>query len=125
MRYIKIGYFLLEFLKPNVVFEMSFLEFVNMQHFIQKQKYYKLRTKNALLGLWVGTLKNDCHICDQRPPICLNAKFRAKLEFLNWEPNWRAILKNYCPFCNPRTRICLIPKFYAETKILKFGIKNI
>ena len=33
-----IGYFGLEFLKTNVVFEISILDFVNMQYFIQKQK---------------------------------------------------------------------------------------
>ena len=30
------------------------------------------------LGLWTGKLKNCCHICNQRPPICLIVKFCAK-----------------------------------------------
>ena len=43
-----IGYFGLEFQKPNVLFKISILEFVNMQPFIQKQKSFKLGTKNTL-----------------------------------------------------------------------------
>ena len=44
-----IGYLRLEFQKTNVEFEISILEFVNMQSFIQKQKTSKLGTKNTLL----------------------------------------------------------------------------
>ena len=44
-----IGYFRLEFQKSNVEFQISILEFVNMQSFIQKQKKIKLGTKNTLL----------------------------------------------------------------------------
>ena len=44
-----IGYFGLEFQKTNVEFEMSILEFVNMQSFIQKQTIFKLGAKNTLL----------------------------------------------------------------------------
>ena len=36
------------FKKTNVVFEISILECVNMQNFIQKQKIFKLGTKNTL-----------------------------------------------------------------------------
>ena len=86
-----------------------------MQRFIQKQKNFKLETKNilsnfdqysricetrkfhpkqknklwtknVLLGLWAGMFKKCCHICNQRPPICLLAKSCAKLESLNLEP---------------------------------------
>ena len=38
---------------------------------------------------WVFGLEysKTSHICNQRPPICLIAKFRAKIrEFLNLEP---------------------------------------
>ena len=31
------------------------------------------------LGHWAGMLKNYCHICNQRPPVYLMAKFRAKI----------------------------------------------
>ena len=43
------GYFGLEFENTNVEFEISLLEFVNKQSFIQKQKLFKLGTKNTLL----------------------------------------------------------------------------
>ena len=35
-------------------------------------------------GLWAGMLKNQCHICNKRPPIYLS--FVQKLQFLNLEP---------------------------------------
>ena len=38
------------------------------------------------LGHWAGMLKNYCHICNQRPPVYLMAKFRAKIRILNLEP---------------------------------------
>ena len=44
-----IGYFGQEFQKTNLEFKISILEFVNMQSFIQKQKKFKLGTKNTLL----------------------------------------------------------------------------
>ena len=44
-----IGYLALEFQKTNVKFEISILEFVNMQNFIQNQKNFKLGTKDTLL----------------------------------------------------------------------------
>ena len=43
-----IGYFGLEFQKANAVFEVSIIEFVNIQYFIQKQKKIKLVTKIRL-----------------------------------------------------------------------------
>ena len=92
-----------------------------MQSFIQNQKKKKvLRTEIALLGLWAGIFKNDCHICDQRPPISLIAKFHGCLICVFW----RATLEIYCHFCNHHPIIGLIAKFGAETKILKFRTKN-
>ena len=44
-----IGYFGQEFQKTNLEFKISILEFVKMQSFIQKQKNFKLGTKNTLL----------------------------------------------------------------------------
>ena len=44
-----IGYFGLEFQKTNVEFQISILEFVKMQSFIQKQESFKLGTRNTLL----------------------------------------------------------------------------
>ena len=51
-----IGYFELEFQKANVEFEISILEFINMQSFIQKQKNFKLGTKNTLLRYFWATI---------------------------------------------------------------------
>ena len=47
-----------------------------------KKSNNKLSTKNAPLGLWVGMFRNHCHICNQRPPIYLTEKFRAKIRIL-------------------------------------------
>ena len=44
-----IVYFELEFQKTNVEFEITIVEFVNMQSFIQKQQIFKLGPKNTLL----------------------------------------------------------------------------
>ena len=50
-----IRYFGLEFQKTNVVFEVNILEFVSMQRFVQKQKNFKLGTKNTLFRyFWVA-----------------------------------------------------------------------
>ena len=98
---------------------------------MQNKNRNKLRTKSALLGLWAGMLKNYRHICNQRPPICLIAKFRVKIRILKHGTKnafcvfWRAILKNYCPFRNQHPQIRLIPKFGAKTKILKFSARNV
>ena len=47
-----IGYFGLEFQKTDVIFEISTLEFVNMQRFIQKQKIFKIGTKIPHVGIF-------------------------------------------------------------------------
>ena len=50
-----IGCFGLEFQKTNVEFKISILEFVNIQRFIQKQKKFKLGTKNTLFrNFWAA-----------------------------------------------------------------------
>ena len=50
-----IGYFGIEFQNTNVVFEISILEFVNMQSFIQKPKTLNLRPK--ILGIYLGIFR--------------------------------------------------------------------
>ena len=41
----------------------------------------KFVTKNALFGyFWARILKNYCHVSNQHPQICLNAKFREKIK---------------------------------------------
>ena len=36
------------------------------------------------LALWTGMLKTYCHICNQRPPIYLIAKFLAKIRIVKF-----------------------------------------
>ena len=36
------------------------------------------------LGFWAGMLKNYYHNCNQRPPICVIAKFRTKIGILKF-----------------------------------------
>ena len=50
-----------------------------MQSFIQKQKNFKVRTKNTFFGyFWATILKNYCHIWNRHPQICEFAKFCKK-----------------------------------------------
>ena len=51
-----IVYFELEFQKTNVEFEITILEFVNMQSFIQKQQIFKLGPKNTLLRYFLAAI---------------------------------------------------------------------
>ena len=37
-----------------------------------------------VLGLCSGMFKNYCHICNQRSPICLTAKFRATIKIIKF-----------------------------------------
>ena len=49
-----------------------------------KTKKIFFRPKMLYLPLWAGMLKNYCDICNQRPPIYLMAKFRAKMRILKF-----------------------------------------
>ena len=82
-----IMYFGLEFLKTNVVFEISILEFVNMKHFIQKQKNFKLGSKNTFFTcFWTEIWKYYCHNWNQHPRNCLTPKFGLKKKSLILAP---------------------------------------
>ena len=83
------------------------------------------------MGLWAGMFKNYCHVYNECPPICLIAKFHAKIGILRFGKKkcliwvlWRAILKIYSLFYNQCPRNCFKTKFGAETKILQFRTKN-
>ena len=56
-----IGYFGLEFQKTNAIFEISILEFVNMQSYIQKQKTLNLGPKIPYLGIFRLQFNKDCY----------------------------------------------------------------
>ena len=38
----------------------------------------------VFLGIWTGMLKNYCHICNQRPPVCLSTKYHAKIRIIKF-----------------------------------------
>ena len=52
-----IGHFGLKFQKTNLDFEISIIELVNVLSSIQKQKHFKLGTKNTLLRYFVKLTK--------------------------------------------------------------------
>ena len=65
-----IGYFGLEFQKTSVVFEISILEFLKTQSFIQKQK------KLYIFGLQFN--KSYYQVFNQHPRICETINFHPK-----------------------------------------------
>ena len=74
-----IGYFRLKFQKTNVEFEISILEFVNMQRFVQKQKKLNLGPKILHLGfIGLQFSKNHYQIFNQHTLLCETIKFHAK-----------------------------------------------
>ena len=48
----------------------------------KKKTKENLGPKMFYVGLWDGMLKNYCHICNQRLPICLIVKFCEKIKIL-------------------------------------------
>ena len=83
-----------EFIKESIFvlqFNKNYYQIFN-QHprlcetikFHPKQKNIFLGAKMLYLGFWAGMLKNHCHICNQRPPIYLVAKFSAKIRILKF-----------------------------------------
>ena len=64
-----------------VIFKINTLEFVNMQSFIQKQKNFKLRTKNTFknLGIFELQFNENCdEIFNQHPRIVKTINFPLK-----------------------------------------------
>ena len=121
-----LGIFWLEFKKAIVLFEINALKFVWLLSFVKN----KNPTKYAwfayfLAGIW----EYYSHISNQRPQICLLAKFGAKIKLLkSWTKNtlfwylWAEVWKKYCHIWN--RWICLVAKFGAKIKILKFVTEN-
>ena len=76
-----IGYFRLIFQKTNVEFEISILEFVNMQSFVQKQKKLNLGPKIPYLGIFgLQVSKNHYQIFNQHTVLCETIKREQKRE---------------------------------------------
>ena len=91
------------------------------------------KNKNALFGyFWAGIWKRKyCDIWNQRPWICLVARFSAKIKILKFGTKnawfgyfWTGIWKQHCHIWNQHPWICLITKFRKKMKIPKFGTKN-
>ena len=81
----KIPYLVIFGLQFNKNYYHIFNQYYRINETIKFQsKQKKLRTKNALLGYWAGMFKNYSHICNQGPPICLIAKFHAKIRILKF-----------------------------------------
>ena len=73
------------FWKTTVIFEISSLEFVLLESFVQKIKIPKFGTKNSDFG--AGILKYCSHIWNQPPRICLLTMFDPnKKKSLNLGP---------------------------------------
>ena len=80
------GYFQLDLQKSNIVFEISIFELVNMQSFIEKQKYFKLGPKKLYLGTFgLQFKKNYYQIFNQRIRICETIKFYPKRKKKIWD----------------------------------------
>ena len=96
-----------------------------------KTKKNKLGTKKALFGPLAGMLNNCCHICNQRPPIFLIAKFREKIAISKFgnknvlfgcfgQQFWNAIVI----FVMRALEFALLQSLVQKIKALKFGTKN-
>ena len=92
-----------------------------------------LETKLSLLRyFWAWISKNYCHIWNQRPRICIIAKFREKMKIPKFGTKnvlfayfWAGIWKQYCHIWNQLPQVCQIAKFGGKMKIVKFGTKNV
>ena len=69
---------------------------------------------------------------NQRPRICLVAKFDTKIKILKFGTEnalfwyfWPAIWKNCCHIWNQHPQICLIANFAKKPKMYKFETKNV
>ena len=79
-----IWYFGLEFPIINVVFEISILEFVNIQRFIQRQKPLNLGPKIPYLGIFgLQFNENYYQIFSRYSQICETLKFHPKQKKIN------------------------------------------
>ena len=79
--------FCLGFRNNIVIFEISTLEFVQLQNFKKKQKCLNLGPKILYFGIFGLEFQKIYCIWNQHPWICLIAKFREKQKCLNSGPN--------------------------------------
>ena len=82
-----IEYFELGFQKTNFEFEITILEFFNMQSFIQKQKDSNLGPKIPYIGIFgLQFSKNYHQIFNQDTRICETIKFYPERKKINLGP---------------------------------------
>ena len=90
-------------------------------------------TRKALFGSLGGVLKNYCHIhnCNQRPPVCLIAKFRAKIRILEFGTRnalfgcfGQQFRKTIAIFAILTLEFALLQNWVQKIKIFKLGTKN-
>ena len=94
----------------------------------KKNKLSTFGTKNTLFG-YFWAWKNDCHIQNQHPQICLIGNFHKKKSKFGTKDAlfgyfWARVFTNYCHIWNQHPRISLMAKFCKKAKISKFGTKN-
>ena len=100
---------------------------------VQKIKILKFVTKSVRFPYsGAGISKYYCHIWNQRPQICLIAKFREKRKTPKFGIKnallgyfCAGISKNYCHTSNQLPRTCLIAKFCRKTKMPKLSTKSV
>ena len=119
-----LGIFGLQFNKNYSQISNQYSRNCETTKFHPKKNKNKLRTKNTLLSLWAGKFKNYCHICNQRPPIFLTAKFLAKIRILKFGTKNVLFVEFWIRICNQRPPIGLTAKFCAKIRILNFGTEN-
>ena len=83
------------------------------------------------MGLWVGMLKNYCHIYNQRPSICVIAKFRAKTRIPKFGTKkvlfgsfGQQFRKTMVLFATSALEFALLQSLVQNIKILISGTKN-
>ena len=103
---------------------------MKLQTFIQKKKRINLWPKKLYLGFWSGKLKSNCHICNQRPPICLMTKFRVKIiipkfghKNILFRYFGQQFWKNIVIFAISAFESALMESLVQKIKILKFVTK--
>ena len=90
-----------------------------------------MEPKKLYLGLWAGMLKNYCHICNQRPPIFLTAKFREKIAIFKFGTKnvlfgcfGQQFRNAIVIFAIRALKFALLQSLVQKIKALKFGTKN-
>ena len=96
-----------------------------------KKNKKKMEAKMVYLGLWVGILKNYCHICNQSPPIVLFATFRRKTRILQFGTKnallgWfgQEFWKTMVTFVISVFEFAILQSLAQKIRIFKFEAKN-